>query len=47
MESFSDDKVFSDIHEYIEKRITIEIEKIKTGANKEVEKRYARYRDYG
>ena len=47
MESFSDDKVFSDIHEYIEKRITVEIEKIKTGANKEVEKRYARYRDYG
>ena len=47
MESFSNDKVFSDIQEYIEKRIIIEIEKIRTGTNKEVEKRYVRYRDYG
>jgi len=45
--SFSNDKVFSDIQEYIEKRIIIEIEKIRTGTNKEVEKRYVRYRDYG
>ena len=36
-----------DIQEYIEKRIIIEIEKIRTGTNKEVEKRYVRYRDYG
>jgi len=45
--SFSNDKVFSGIQEYIEKRIIIEIEKIRTGTNKEVEKRYVRYRDYG
>ena len=47
MESFSNDEVFSDIQEYIEKRIIIEIENIRDGENKEVEKRYTRYRDYG
>ena len=47
MESLSDEEVFSDIQEYIEKRIIIEIEKIKTGENSEVEKRYTRYIDYG
>ena len=47
MESFSNDEVFSDIQEYIEKRIIIEIEKIRNGKNKEVEKRYTRYIDYG
>ena len=47
MKSFSNDKVFAGIQEYIEKRIIIEIEKIRTGKNKEVEKRYTRYRDYG
>ena len=47
MESLSHEEVFSDIQEYIEKRIIIEIEKIKTGENSEVEKRYTRYIDYG
>lgn len=47
MESLSDEEVFSDIQEYIEKRMIIEIEKIKTGENNEVEKRYTRYIDYG
>ena len=47
MKSFSNDEVFSDIQEYIETRIIIEIEKIRDGKNKEVEKRYTRYRDYG
>ena len=47
MKSFSNDEVFSDIQEYIEKRIIIEIEKIRDGENKEVEKRYTRYIDYG
>ncbi len=47
MESLSDEEVFSDIQEYIEKRMIVEIEKIKTGENNEVEKRYTRYIDYG
>ena len=47
MESLSDEEVFSDIQEYIEKRMIIEIEKIKTGENNEVEKRFTRYIDYG
>ena len=47
MESLSDEEVFSDIQEYIEKRMIVEIEKIKTGENNEVEKRFTRYIDYG
>ena len=47
LESFSNDKIFTEIQNYIETRSVLEIEKIKTGANKEVEKRYTRYRDYG
>jgi len=47
LESFSNDKVFVDIQNYIKKRSVLEIEKIKDGKNNEVEKRYARYRDYG
>ena len=47
LESFSNDKVFVDIQNYIATRSVIEIEKIRNGENKEVEKRYARYKDYG
>ena len=47
LESFSNDKVFVDIQNYIATRSVIEIEKIRNGENKEVEKRYTRYRDYG
>jgi len=47
LESFSNDKVFVDIQNYIATRSIIEIEKIRNGENKEVEKRYARYKDYG
>jgi len=47
LESFSNDKVFVDIQNYIENRSIVEIEKIRNGENNEVEKRYTRYRDYG
>jgi len=47
LESFSNDKVFVDIQNYITTRSVIEIEKIRNGENKEIEKRYARYKDYG
>ena len=47
LESFSNDKVFADIQNYIKKRIVLETERIGNGENTEVEKRYARYRDYG
>jgi hypothetical protein len=47
LESFSNDKVFVDIQNYIKQRSVLEIEKIRDGKNTEVEKRYARYRDYG
>lgn len=44
--SYSGDK-FEDMIAYIEHRRKAEVEKIKNGENKEVEKRYARYVDYG
>ena len=47
LESFSNDKVFADIQNYIKKRSILEIEKIRNGENIEVEKRYRRYKDYG
>ena len=47
LESFSKDKVFADIQNYIKKRSILEIEKIRNGENIEVEKRYRRYKDYG
>lgn len=40
-------KEFEEMNRYIEQRRNSEIEKIKNGENKEVEKRYARYVDYG
>ena len=45
--SYSEDEEFSDIRKYIEFRKNEEYKKIKTGANKEIEKRYDRYVDYG
>jgi hypothetical protein len=47
LESFSNDKIFSEIQDYIETRCVLEIEKIKNGENDEIEKRYKRYIDYG
>ena len=38
---------FSEIIDYLKKRNAIELEKISTGKNPEVEKRYDRYIDYG
>ena len=40
-------KEFEEMNRYIELRRNSEIERIKNGENKEVEKRYARYVDYG
>lgn len=45
--SFQKNGKFHDIVSYIEFRKKQEIEKILNGENKEVEKRYARYVDYG
>lgn len=42
-----DDPDFSDIIRYIETRRKDEYEKILSGQNKEIEKRYDRYVDYG
>ena len=38
---------FGEIIDYLKKRNAIELEKISTGKNPEVEKRYDRYVDYG
>jgi len=38
---------FEEIIDYLKKRNAIELEKINTGENPEVEKRYDRYIDYG
>lgn len=45
--SFPDDEKFNEIKEYVEKRKSMETENILKGINKEVEKRYERYVDYG
>lgn len=45
--SYPDNEEFKDIIEYINRRKKEEIEKIKSGINKETEKRYDRYVDYG
>ena len=47
LESFSNDKIFTEIQNYIETRSVLEIEKIKNGENNEIEKRYKRYIEYG
>lgn len=46
-ESFSDNENFVDIQRYISARKKEEVERILNGENKEVEKRYDRYLDYG
>ena len=46
-ESYPDEENFKDIIEYVKRRKTEEVQKIKEGINKEVEKRYNRYVDYG
>ena len=46
-EMYPDEEAFSGINRYIKNRYKEEIEKITLGKNQEVEKRYARYIDYG
>ena len=46
-DSLSGQENFEDITSYITHRKSEEIEKIKNGLNKEIEKRYERYIDYG
>ncbi|KAF6242638.1 hypothetical protein C6988_08210 [Nitrosopumilus sp. b1] len=41
------DEKFQEMKKYIQNRTKIEIDKIMKGENKEVEKRYDRYVDYG
>ena len=47
LESFEGDDKFSDINDYMKNRFESEKELIMKGENKEVEKRYQRYLDYG
>jgi len=46
-ESFNDDDSLYEINSYINNRLKNEIEQIRLGENKEIEKRYQRYIDYG
>ena len=46
-DSYPNDEEFADICKYIKFRENAEYEKIKSGENKEIEKRYDRYVDYG
>lgn len=46
-ESYNEDEKFSEMIKYIRQRKQEESEKIIAGLNKEVEKRYDRYVDYG
>lgn len=45
--SLPDNEQFSEINKFIERRKNQEIENIRKGINKEIEKRYERYVDYG
>ena len=45
--SFVDNASFEDIKKYVKHRKNEEIENIRKGQNKEIEKRYERYIDYG
>ena len=47
LESFSNDKIFTEIQNYIETRSVLAIDLIKNGENNEIEKRYKRYIEYG
>ena len=44
---YPEDKNFEEIITYLKKRNSIELDKISSGRNPEVEKRYERYVDYG
>ena len=46
-DSFSSFEGFESMENYIKRRKNDEIEKVKEGKNKEIEKRYDRYIDYG
>ena len=46
-ESFNGDDSMNEINSYIQNRLKNEVEQIKLGENKEIEKRYQRYIDYG
>jgi hypothetical protein len=46
-DSFTNKSEFDDIKNYIKHRRIEEVEKIKNGENKEIERRYERYIDYG
>ena len=46
-ESYKEDEKFSEMIKYIQQRKQKEYERIISGLNKEVEKRYDRYVDYG
>ncbi len=47
LEAYPNSYEFSDIRKYTKRRFDDEIERIKSGENNEVEKRYDRYLDYG
>ena len=46
-ESLNGDDSMNEINSYIQNRLKNEVEQIKLGQNKEIEKRYQRYIDYG
>ena len=46
-ESLNGDNSTNEINSYIQNRLKNEVEQIKLGENKEIEKRYQRYIDYG
>ena len=46
-DSYPKSNEFEEIINYIKRRQKVEIENIKDGKNKEIEKRYDRYLDYG
>ena len=47
LKSFETDESLDDINSYIKNRLENEIQRIQQGENKEIEKRYQRYIDYG
>ena len=46
-ESLTGDDSMNEINSYMQNRLKNEVEQIKLGQNKEIEKRYQRYIDYG
>ena len=47
LKSFENNESLNDINSYIKNRLKNEINQIELGENKEIEKRYQRYVDYG